>query len=32
VSQTDVLSAETERSILAHDEYGVKQGCWKAPK
>lgn len=28
----DVLSPLTVKEILAHDEYGVRLGCWKKPK
>ena len=28
---SDVLTDGTARQILAHDEYGARMGCWKAP-
>lgn len=30
-SKQDVLTDGTAKQILAHDEHGVKQGCWKEP-
>lgn len=27
----DVLTDETAAQILAHDEHGAEQGCWKEP-
>ena len=26
-----MMSAQTAKEILSHDEYGAKIGCWKAP-
>lgn len=31
-SKADVLTDGTARMILAHDEFGMKLGCWLAPK
>lgn len=31
VSSRDVLTDGTARAILAHDEFGARMGCWKAP-
>lgn len=30
-SGDDVLTDGTARQILAHDQYGARMGCWKAP-
>jgi hypothetical protein len=30
LSREDVLTQDTERSIVAHNEYGVLRSCWKA--
>lgn len=30
-SRADVLTDSTARQILAHDEFGARMGCWKAP-
>lgn len=32
VSRQDVLTDGTAKAIKAHDEHGVKVGCWKAPQ
>jgi hypothetical protein len=32
VSRQDVLTDATAKAIKAHDEHGVKAGCWKAPQ
>lgn len=31
MSRDDLLTEETERLILAHNEFGVARACWKAP-
>lgn len=31
-AKTDVLADSTVAQINSHNEYGVKHGCWKAPK
>jgi len=31
-SRQDVLTDGTAKQILAHDEQGVQQGCWPAPR
>lgn len=32
VSRQDVLTDGTAKAVKAHDETGVKLGCWPAPK
>ncbi len=32
LSKDDILTSKTEAEILGHDEYGVRRGCWSAPK
>lgn len=32
VSGQDVLTDQTAKQIQAHDEHGVTQNCWNAPK
>ena len=31
-SRKDVLTEGTVKQMLAHNEFGVKQGCWAKPK
>jgi hypothetical protein len=31
-SRQDVLTDGTAKQVLAHDQYGLKMGCWKIPK
>lgn len=32
LSTKDQLTPMTEDQIIAHNEYGERRGCWKAPK
>jgi hypothetical protein len=31
-SRSDKLTDGTARQILAHNKFGVRQGCWRAPR
>lgn len=32
LSRDDRLTRGTEDAVLAHNEFGERRGCWKAPK
>jgi hypothetical protein len=32
VGSQDVLTDQTAKAILSHDQYGLAQGCWSKPK